>query len=137
MARQHLRSEGADERASAVPRRRPALQLHIDDSPVKAALRAYLTRRAVVTVIALRRNRMRLRLFLLAAVSCLGAVPYAFADPIEISRGTVALASPFSGLDPPFGFELFGNDTVITEELESERSEEHTSELQSRNDISY
>ncbi|OLB62245.1 MAG: hypothetical protein AUI11_06305 [Acidobacteria bacterium 13_2_20CM_2_66_4] len=59
---------------------------------------------------------MRLRLLLLAAVSCLGAVPHAFADPIAISRGTVALASPFSGLDPPFGFELFGNDTAIAVE---------------------
>jgi len=56
---------------------------------------------------------MRLGLCLLVAGSCLGAASHAFADPIVITRGTVALASPFSGLDPPFGFELFGNDTDI------------------------
>jgi hypothetical protein len=59
---------------------------------------------------------MRPRLFLLVAVGCLAAAPHAFADPIVITRGTVTLASPFSGVDPPFGFQLFGNDTVIAVE---------------------
>ena len=56
---------------------------------------------------------MRLRLSLLVAVSCLGAASQAFADAIVITRGTVFLSSPSSGLDPPFGFDLFGDDTAI------------------------
>src|SRR5437870_3631209 len=63
---------------------------------------------------------MKLRLLLLVAVSCLGAAKHTFADPITITRGTVALASSLSGLDPPFGFQLFGNDTVITVETLSQ-----------------
>jgi len=59
---------------------------------------------------------MRLRLSLLVAVSCLVAASHALADPIEITRGTVALMSPISGLDPPFGFQLFGDGTAITME---------------------
>jgi hypothetical protein len=59
---------------------------------------------------------MRLRVLMLVAVSCLGVAPHAFGDPIVITRGTVGLASPLSGLDPPFGFELFGNDTDIVVE---------------------
>jgi hypothetical protein len=53
---------------------------------------------------------------LLAAMCALAAPQRAFADRIVITGGDISLSSPQSGLDPPFGFELVGDGTLIRAE---------------------
>src|SRR4051794_14796150 len=52
----------------------------------------------------------------LVTTALLALAPHAYADPITISRGTVTLGSPASGQNPPFGFELVGENTAINGE---------------------
>jgi hypothetical protein len=56
---------------------------------------------------------MRVHPVLLAAVGVLCAAPCAIAEPLIITGGVVGLESPMSPNNPPFGFDLIGEDTHI------------------------